>query len=329
MSITILKYPNNIEDEAFSTRRMVFMAIPGELNDVDKKWYRGQKSSEIDADKRTNEMDIRCMITLPIPSSLKDTQQHEWATESLLTSAVELGAPIAKGIGKAVGSAIGVDVSDIAEPTVNYLKSGYSASAHMLGARKRLPNPGQFQTYNSSSLRSFDFSFTFIPESKEEAKNVIDIITTFKTFSSPSTDDTKLSLMSPFMWIISVTNGVINKLMNLKVCVCTNVDVTYGTDKFDIFEDGMPKKIDLSLSFAESELTYAENYNKGLETRSNEATTVLSASNGFSNSFVEASSDNVLNTEGGGFVDKGVKNAENITNNIIDYYKNFSLDDLF
>lgn len=328
MSITILKYPNNIEDEAFSTRRIVFMAIPGELSDVDKKWYRGQKSSEIDADKRTNEMDIRCMITLPIPSSLKDVQQHEWASESLLASAVELGAPIAKGIGKAVGSVTGIDVSNVSN-AMNYLKSGYSASAHMLGARKRLPNPGQFQTYNASSLRSFDFTFTFIPESKEEAKNVIDIITTFKTFSSPSTDDTKLSLMSPFMWIISVTNGVINKLMNLKVCVCTNVDVTYGTDKFDIFEDGMPKKIDLSLSFSESELTYAENYNKGLETRSNEATTVLSASSGFSNSFIEASSDNVLNTEGGGFVDKGVKKAEDITNNIIDYYKNFSLDDLF
>ena len=328
MSITILKYPNNIEDEAFSTRRIVFMAIPGELNDVDKKWYRGQKSSEIDADKRTNEMDIRCMITLPIPSSLKDVQQHEWASESLLTSAVELGAPIAKGIGKIAGEVTGIDVSGVSS-AMNYLKSGYSASVHMLGARKRLPNPGQFQTYNASSLRSFDFSFTFIPESKEEAKNVIDIITTFKTFSSPSTDDTKLSLMSPFMWIISVTNGVINKLMNLKVCVCTNVDVTYGTDKFDIFEDGMPKKIDLSLSFSESELTYAENYNKGLETRSNEATTVLSASSGFSNSFVEASSDNVLNTEGGGLVDKGVKKAEDITNNIIDYYKNFSLDDLF
>lgn len=328
MSITILKYPNNIEDEAFSTRRIVFMAIPGELNDVDKKWYRGQKSSEIDADKRTNEMDIRCMITLPIPSSLKDVQQHEWASESLLTSAVELGAPIAKGIGKIAGEVTGIDVSGVSS-AMNYLKSGYSASVHMLGARKRLPNPGQFQTYNASSLRSFDFSFTFIPESKEEAKNVIDIITTFKTFSSPSTDDTKLSLMSPFMWIISVTNGVINKLMNLKVCVCTNVDVTYGTDKFDIFEDGMPKKIDLSLSFSESELTYAENYNKGLETRSNEATTVLSASSGFSNSFVEASSDNVLNTKGGGLVDKGVKKAEDITNNIIDYYKNFSLDDLF
>lgn len=307
MSISIFKYPKNVEDEAFSTRRIVFMAIPGELADADKKWYRGQKGEDIVSDQRVNEMNVRCMITLPIPGAISDTQSHEWKSESVIGSAMTIGKKVIdKGIDAASRLTHGVipDSEDISE----MVSSANSLTAHLMGARKRVPNPGEFQTYDGSSLRSFSFSFDFIPENKEESQNIIDIITAFKTYSSPSTEDGYgVTMLSPFMWLISVTNGVINKLMNLKVCVCSQVSVDYGTDKFDVFEDGMPKKIKLSLSFSETELTYAENYNTGLETRSNASTTVLSASSGYANSFNEATSDNILSSEGGGMYDKGGK----------------------
>ena len=60
--------------------------------------------------------------------------------------------------------------------------------------------------------------------------------------------------------MINVSNGVVNELISLRECVCTSVAVTYGNDKFDCFEDGMPKKITLSLNFSECSLQYADNY---------------------------------------------------------------------
>ena len=322
MAITTLKYPSNIEDESFNTRRIVFMAIPGELTEANKKWYLSQKGSEIDKDKRANEMDIRCVITLPIPSSLSDQQQHEWSTESILSGAVELGSPILGKLGEKLANK-NADVSGGLSTATTYVSTINTVASHKLGARKRVPNPGEFQTYKMSGLRSFSFSYVFIPETKDEAKSIIDIISSFKTYSSPSTDGAKLSLLSPFMWIINITNGVINKLMNLKVCVCTQVDVTYGTDKFDIFEDGMPKKITMNLNFSESELTYAENYNTGLETRANDAISVLSASGGFANSFVQASDENTLNADGGGMGDKLIEKGTSVFDSAEDIVKSY------
>lgn len=323
MAISIFKYPNNIEDESFDTRRIVFMAIPGELKDVDKKWYRGQKGEAVSKDSHVDEMDVRCMITLPIPGSISDSQSHEWASESVLASSFTVGKKIIdKGIDAASRMTHGI-IPD-SENIGDIVEKSNSLATHLLGARKRVPNPGEFQTYNGSSLRSFSFSFDFIPENKTESQNIIDIITAFKTYSSPSTEDGYgVTMLSPFMWLISVTNGVINKLMNLKVCVCSQVSVDYGTDKFDIFEDGMPKKIKLSLSFSETELTYAENYNTGLETRSNASTTVLSASSGYANSFNEATSDNILSSEGGGVTDKGIEASKGVIKSMKEQYDGF------
>lgn len=313
MSITILKYPDNIEEDAFLTRRIVFMAVPGELNNEDKTWYRGQKGVELKNSKDVDRLDVRCMITLPIPGSLSDNQTHDWSTESVLGGSIKLMTDtLGKGT-EFLGNMVGFDINGAVKDTAEDIGVLNSLVTHFLGARKRVPNPGEFQTYNKSSLREFTFAFDFIPETKNEAKNIIDIISAFKSYSSPSCDDafSHILMLSPFLWIITLTNGVVNKLLNLKLCACTNVSVTYGTDKFDIFEDGMPKKITMSLSFKESELTYAENYNKGLETQSNDANSVLNIENGFVNS-IDSKNENVMSISGGGFVDK--MSTTNLTN---------------
>ena len=42
--------------------------------------------------------------------------------------------------------------------------------------------------------------------------------------------------------------------------VCTKVSVKYGEDGMQLFYDGFPKKVTLSLGFDEASLTYADNY---------------------------------------------------------------------
>jgi hypothetical protein len=287
-------YPDDIEDEKFNNRRVTFMALTGEVNDDQKEYLKGitksqesiksnenlfkkiadnvqlampeeLKESEGIIKKATDEgmkfvkkfvsgSELKCLITLPLPGSLSDTQQHEWRADTYISAIGDLVTAFAKktpGGEKFVKSTI-----DVFNQTI---RAGGVITNH-IGVRKPILNPGYFQNYTSSGLRTFSFSFNFIAESQSEAKSIREIIKAFKRYSSPSEWADKYILLSPFKWMINVSNGVVNELISLHECVCTSVGVTYGNDKFDCFEDGMPKKITLSLNFSECSLQYADNY---------------------------------------------------------------------
>lgn len=290
-------YPDDIEEDKFNNRRVTFMAITGEVNEDQKEYLKGITKSqenirtsdeifvkkivdnarmtmpdfdEFKKHKETFEKawdegmkliepyltgsELKCLITLPLPGSLSDSQSHEWKADTYLSAAGDLATAVA---GKIPGG------SNFVKNTIEIfnqsLRAGGVITNHF-GVRKPILNPGYFQNYTSSGLRTFSFSFNFIAESQSEAKSIIEIIKAFKRYSSPSELADKFVLLSPFKWMINVSNGVVNELISLRECVCTSVNVTYGNDKFDCFEDGMPKKITLSLNFSECSLQYADNY---------------------------------------------------------------------
>lgn len=290
-------YPDDIEEEKFNNRRVTFMALTGEVNEDQREYLKGitksqenfRSNEDIFAEKKTNNVhmtmpdvgefkqgeqylkegtdgflkmfgrflsnsELKCLITLPLPGSLSDSQSHEWKSDSYVSAATDLINASAKLIPGA---------SDYVRKTIEVVNQSIRAGGaitNMLGVRKPIINPGYFQNYTSSGLRTFSFSFTFIAESQSEAKSIIEIIKAFKRYSSPSEWGDKWVLLSPFKWLINVSNGVVNELISLRECVCTSVAVTYGNDKFDCFEDGMPKKITLALNFSECSLQYADNY---------------------------------------------------------------------
>lgn len=258
-------YPDDIEEEKFNNRRVTFMALTGEVNEDQREYLKGiTKSQEnfrsnedifakkIGENARPDLEELKCLITLPLPGSLSDSQSHEWKADSYKAPIGNLTTAITKKVGGKKGE-------KAIETFTNVLQSG-GAITNFMGVRKPILNPGYFQNYTTSGLRSFSFSFNFIAESQSEAKSIIEIIKAFKRYSSPSEWTDKFVLLSPFTWMINVSNGVVNELISLRECVCTSVAVTYGNDKFDCFEDGMPKKITLSLNFSECSLQYADNY---------------------------------------------------------------------
>jgi hypothetical protein len=86
----------------------------------------------------------------------------------------------------------------------------------------------------------------------------------FRNFFTNNDIASGMLMMSPFVWQIVVTNPKVNSMLQLKTCVCTNVSVTYGNEKFDCFSDGMPKTITMRINFKEVQLQYAENYAKSI-----------------------------------------------------------------
>ena len=83
--------------------------------------------------------------------------------------------------------------------------------------------------------------------------------------------------MSPYVWHIVMFNDRVRELSQIYTCACTDVSVQYSSGKFDTFEDGMPKMISLSLSFAEMDLQFYDKYaTANLETQSNNTTASMS-----------------------------------------------------
>lgn len=83
--------------------------------------------------------------------------------------------------------------------------------------------------------------------------------------------------MSPYVWHIVMFNDRVRELSQIYTCACTDVSVQYSNGKYDTFEDGMPKMISLSLSFAEMDLQFYDKYaTANLETQSNNTTASMS-----------------------------------------------------
>lgn len=276
-------YPNDINKPEFAHRRISFIACTGEcvlgrsdlVHDLTSSvmFNAGVTTAvgvasgglaaagtgvAIAALGENSTAEARCMITLPLPGSLSDDQTHTWKSESI-TNAVKQGfGDISSVISMGSNTKL-TKLLKAAKKGVDFAKKIGPALANQTRSRMPSLNPGYFQNYDNSSLRSFSFSFKFIPENREEAKTIVDIVSRFKAYSSPS-KFSGVMLLSPFTWLIVVSNDKINELMQISNCVCTSVKVTYGTDKMDCFDDGMPKEIALDLGFSECSLQYSDNY---------------------------------------------------------------------
>lgn len=249
---------------------------------------------------------VQCLIVLPTPTGLNDSVSHNWSASTIFDAAGGLGSALSsttrslnaiKGVNLngAVGNFVDA-VGDGAERINNSPAYGYLSTA--FGFRKKMINPGYFQNYTGSSLRSFMFDYIFQPRSREEALTVIDIITAFKKYASPNitkefldksdtTDndssaiismisentqtlrknvenflpsfDTKFWMKQPCYWKIIFGNKYLNDLVKMRNVVITNLTVDYG-DNVETFKDGIPKVFKLNINVSEVDIVDENQY---------------------------------------------------------------------
>lgn len=245
-------YPNHILESDYDNRRVTFYIKESKLSQTADKLVEKTKEIYNDAiqagkeaidlntkyseskrhlDKLSNASTITS-IALPLPNTFIDTQTHDWDTEQSL---------LKQGIDRV--DVLGV--RNLADKALGQIQS-------TTGQRKPLIDPGYFQNYTGSQPRSFSFSFDFIPNNKEEAENIKSIIKIFKTYSLPSTVVSGTALLSPSMFDITIGNELMNDLIRMNSLVLTNIDVSFGAEgDMQLFYDGTPKMITMSLSFKE------------------------------------------------------------------------------
>lgn len=267
----ILTYPNYLANDEYALRKVVFTAMKNDACETEAGQML-QKALTTAADAVENTWDSIVnndvpmapegftsvgQIVLPIPAQINDESSHKWNAEtSIVSELIKTAASAATAI---LPGGVAKIASTMA-PAVN-AAGGFdkilATSAMLTSRRKPLIDPGYFQNYSGTDPRTFTMQWNLIPQNAEDSRTIHNIIMTFKKWSSPSKAIAGVVMLSPFFFNIQLSNPMISNMLKMDNCVCTRVECSYSSQ---IFPDGMPKQISLSLSFNEASLTYADNY---------------------------------------------------------------------
>ena len=266
----ILTYPSFLAGDEYALRKVTFTAMKNDTCDseaeqmlqkalntatqaIEDVWDVTAGSSEqISAPEGFTSMG---QIVLPIPTQLNDESSHSWNTEtSIISEAIKSGASAAGAM--LPGGKVGRLITSMKSGMGGFDKI-LATGAMLSGRRKPLIDPGYFQNYTGSQPRSFTMSWNLIPQNSNDSKTIHDIIITFKKWAAPSRAISGVVMLAPYFFNIQLSNPMISSMIKMDNCVCTRVECSYSSQ---IFPDGMPKQITLSLGFNESRLTYADNY---------------------------------------------------------------------
>lgn len=222
-------------------------------------------------------------ITLPLPNELNDVQAHTWETEngivstmlgSMLDTAKNAAKDNLKTNGttsegasaiekKLVGGAHAVlsQANGVINAVVNSSGKIIANASSAMGFRKPLVDPGFFANYQGTRPRVFNMSFDFIPNNENEANNILNIIINLKKFSLPTTAANGVMLMAPYTFEIIFGNKKIERLINLSNVALQSLEVNYSADgTMQMFGNGMPKYIRVSMQFLECNVVTSEFY---------------------------------------------------------------------
>ena len=140
-------------------------------------------------------------------------------------------------------------------------------------ASQTIANPNTRSTFQNVNIRTFSFSFKFIPLSREESTEVENIITFFRKFlypehaylkkedpNNPGSNSTAVPVGYKFPPLFDIKvgydingNGRYENLPNMEIhyCYLTAVTHNYNPQSASFYEGGKPTEIDFTLAFTE------------------------------------------------------------------------------
>jgi len=201
------------------------------LTDLKKTMQERKTTKKLDSGNIKKQSETwKASIALPIPNNLQETLNHEWNEESGI---------VAHYLDKGINS---LDV-------VSKVIQGVSTIS---GTRNVTTNPDYIQIYKGSKPRSIDFSWVLLPNSKKEAETLWNIIRKFKAYSSPHPSKTNAFLIAPYFCEIIFENPRMETSLRLNEMVINSISVNYSESGYmEMFYDGTPKTINLTISFVE------------------------------------------------------------------------------
>lgn len=281
-------YPHDIKDNKYAFRKVTIKVKSQSSDQTAKAAYEkslkdledvstkvatpantvADVQQNLKSNSKSSAFDTSAVIVLPLPNTFTDTQNHGWSTETGIIGTLGQGMMSASATGIAAKVTQGVPVVGGAVAAANDIAGGITidkvlgASSSSLGLRKPLIDPGYFQNYTGSEPREFVMNWDLVPSSGAEANDIVMIIMKLKEYSSPQKMVNGVSLFAPYFFSVEFGNPFISAMAKIDRVVIKNISVDYGADGFmQQHFDGMPKHISLSLTFAEVDMSTADDYN--------------------------------------------------------------------
>ena len=278
-----LKYPlYRTEYYAAEVQFCVYRANSnlGLVNDVENAIALAQGEATTTSPGQAPERDDATQISLYLPAGLSFNDGVSYdnvnigltgtATEKLtkdgVGSALGVFTDLASNLGEGTGSTVGkLAIARVASQN-NF---GESIGGAVSGALRVKENPQTRVLFGSVPIRTFEFSFQFLPSSLLEAETIIKIIKTFRTELYPEgiaeIGGTYNGYNYPDVFKIKFLydNKEIEDAPKLLDCYLQGVQTNYNPSQMAFFKDGKFSEITMALSFTETRTLFRQDIVNG------------------------------------------------------------------
>jgi hypothetical protein len=218
-------------------------------------------------------------IALYMPENISVQYGAEWQSQSLTDAGgqalkfAQVGTSIAQSftqgegfVGTLKSLAMDPGVAEAVGSATEGSLLGNGATDFLLYAGGTALNPQLQVLFKGTQMRNFSFDFLFAPFDETEAKNVLEIIKTFRFHQAPEVNTAGMGryFVPPSEFDIDfLFNGQINSnIHQIGTCVLQNVNVDYAPNGWSTFGNGMPTHIKMSLQFMETEIVTKQRIDK-------------------------------------------------------------------
>ena len=258
--------------------------MPGRITMMDDRFsIDSTPKNGVESNLTTLQKDMK-HIYLPIPQSVSDSLAVSYAEDTLnplqglglqlvekgITDPGEVGAAameLLKGAG-ALGSAIDSRVeklvaSALSGVALNQLGANVNPMTMITRSSGQILQSNLELLFSGVTLRSFPFTFDFVPRSKTEADEVKGIIRVLKRAVVPKNGRQAVFINAPSQFHFEYKSGMNTHpfLNKFKVGVLSELSVNYnGSGAYSTYWDGTPTHIQVTCMYKEVSPIYQEDY---------------------------------------------------------------------
>jgi len=213
-------------------------------------------------------------VTLPVPGTVTDTNACEWGEDSMTAidaAIANIGLEFLTGndlSGAISNTASGMqknkeDIKTALSTAIVSAATGSKGESLLTRSTGNIMNPNMELLFKKPALRPFQFTFKLAPRSREEGKEVVQIIRLFKQAMAPIKSASYLFLKSPHTFRLQyIHRSTTHPYLNLfKECALQNLSINYAPEgQYATYEDGIPTAYEMTMGFSEIEPVFNDDY---------------------------------------------------------------------
>lgn len=240
------------------------MSFPSDLADDQKQFFMTFAFYEYDRMNLSGILKLSngTMLALPMPDKINDHPTADWQSDNLVDlagMASTAGTAAMAGIANdKLKGALGVAAAGIS--------AGGATASYLTG---QTLNPFLVMLFKTPGFKSFTFSWTLAPRTRDETDTLQDIVQTFRKNMLPSSGfkipGTGVNATLKFPMIVQPKFEPDDKLFRFKPCAITSVNFDYNPSGNPAFfkNTGGPVSIRLTVNLTEIEYWLQDDYTLG------------------------------------------------------------------